>query len=167
MHTETSIGLAAPGLVKAPRLVKEGTLLIFGLGQRCGQVGDPGIPSLCNRFASHVGHIEGQIANVAYGAIHKCDEAGAYDYICGVAVERFPARPEEFTRLRIPPQNYAVFEHREHVSTIASTWKAIWERGLAEAGLQASDGPSFERYDERFDGRTGLGGLEIWIPVKE
>ena len=31
---------------------------------------------------------------------------------------------------------------------------------------QGYDGPAFERYDERFDGRTGLGGLELWIPVR-
>jgi len=24
---------------------------------------------------------------------------------------------------------------------------------------------SSERYDERFDPRTGLGGLEIWVPI--
>jgi AraC family transcriptional regulator len=166
MHRETSIALAAP------RLVQEDTLLIFGISQRCPQVGDPAIPSLWSRFAPYLGHgasgphIEGQIGNVAYGAIYNSDESGSYDYVCGVAVKRFPAHPAEFTRLSIPPQSYAVFEHREHVSAIASTWKAIWERGLAEAGYKASDGPAFERYDERFDGRTGLGGLEIWVPVK-
>jgi AraC family transcriptional regulator len=58
-----------------------------------------------------------------------------------------------------------VFEHREHVSAIAGTWKAIWEHGLADAGWKVLDGPAFERYDERFDGRTGLGGFEIWVPV--
>jgi len=38
-------------------------------------------------------------------------------------------------------------------------------QGLADAGCQAADGPAFERYDEQFDGRTGLGGLEIWVPA--
>ena len=59
-----------------------------------------------------------------------------------------------------------MFEHRDHVSAIANTWKAIWEHGLADSGFQALDAPAFERYDERFDGRTDLGGFEIWIPVK-
>ena len=81
-------------------------------------------------------------------------------------VSEFPAHPAEFTRLRIPPQIYAVFPHAGHVSSIVTTIKAIWNYGLAEAGYQAADGPVFERYDERFDGRTGLGGLEIWVPVK-
>jgi AraC family transcriptional regulator len=68
--------------------------------------------------------------------------------------------------LRIPPQTYAVFEHRDHISAIATTWKAIWNQALPDSAYKAADGPAFERYPEQFDGRTGLGGLEIWIPVK-
>jgi AraC family transcriptional regulator len=30
-----------------------------------------------------------------------------------------------------------------------------------------ADAPNFERYDEKFDGATGNGGLEIWVPVKD
>jgi AraC family transcriptional regulator len=104
---------------------------------------------------------------VAYGVIYNSDDAGNYDYLCGAAVREFPSEPPEFTRLRVPPQRYAVFEHRGHVSDIDATWKAIWEHGLMEAGLKASDGPAFERYDERFDGRTGQVTVEIWVPVKE
>ena len=160
MDQPTSTPLALPCLVKAD------ALLIFGLGQRCPCVGNAAIPSQWNSFLPHFGQIDGQIGNVAYGVIYNPDDSGNYDYICGVAVTRFPAHPPEFTRLRIPAQSYAVFEHRDHVSAIASTWKAIWEHRLANSGFQALDGPAFERYDEQFDGRTGLGGLEIWIPVK-
>ena len=148
--------------LSTPRLVKSEALLIFGLGARCPAVGNPAIPSQWSSFLPHLGHIDGQIGNVAYGVIHNSDDSGNYDYICGVAVREFPSHPPEFTRLRIPPQSYAVFEHRGHVSEIANTWKTIWEQGLSGAGFQASDGPAFER----FDGRTGLGGFEIWVPVK-
>lgn len=149
----------------SPRIVKGDALLIFGLGQHYIR-SNAGIPSQWNRFLLYLGHIAGQIGNVAYGVICNCDEAGACDYICGVAVNEFPSQPPEFTRLRIPPQSYAVFEHRDHISAIAGTWKAIWEHGLADAGCQVADGPAFERYGEQFDGRTGLGGLEIWVPIR-
>lgn len=152
--------------LSTPRLVKGDAMLMFGLSQRCRYAGDPGIPSLWNTFLPHLGHIDGQIGNVAYGIIYNSDDTGTYDYMCAVAVREFPMRPAEFTRLRIPPQTYAVFEHRDHISSVAATWKVIWERGLADAGLRAIDGPAFERYDEKFDGRTGLGGLEIWVPVE-
>lgn len=49
---------------------------------------------------------------------------------------------------------------------VGTTWKAIWNQALPDSGYKAADGPAFERYPEQFDGRTGFGGLEIWIPVK-
>jgi len=149
----------------APRLVKSEALMIFGLGQHCQGMGDAAIPSQWSAFIPHLGTIRGQIGNTAYGVICHSDEEGHYDYICGVAVDEFPSQPREFTRLRIPPQTYLVFEHRDHVSAIASTWKEIWEQAIANAGHQVADGPAFERYGEEFDGRTGMGGMEIWIPV--
>ncbi len=80
-------------------------------------------------------------------------------------MHEFPRVPPECARLRIPPQTYAVFAHRDHVSAASETWRAIWNHGLSEAGLTAADGPSFERYGAAFDGRTGLGGFEIWVPI--
>jgi hypothetical protein len=54
---------------------------------------------------------------------------------------------------------------------------AVGPRGLAigtlarmrrcKLCLDPGDMAAFERYDQRFDSRTGLGGLEIWIPVEE
>jgi AraC family transcriptional regulator len=32
--------------------------------------------------------------------------------------------------------------------------------------VKAADAPMFERYDETFDPRTGLGGVELWVPIK-
>ena len=118
------------------------------------------------RFVPHLGHIPRQKGYVTYGVISKADEVGQFDYLCGVEVEEFPSQPAEFTRMRIPAQTYAVFEHRDHISSIASTMRAIWNQGLTEFGLRPGDGPAFERYAERFDARTGLGGLEIWIPIR-
>ena len=149
-----------------PRIVTSEAKLIFGLSQPCPAAGDPGIPGLWNRFVPHIGHIHGQMGNVAYGVIYNSDDSGNYDYLSGVEVQNFPGQPAEFTRLRIPPQTYAVFEHRDHVSAVAATWKAIWEHGLADAGLKALDGPAFELYREQFNGMTGTGGFEIWVPIE-
>lgn len=149
-----------------PRIVSRDALLIFGLGQPCKAVGDASIPALWNKFAPHIGNILGQVGFTTYGVCCNSDDAGNYDYICGVEVPSFPSDPSEFRRLRIPPQTYAVFEHKGHVSGIAGTFRAIWEHGLSDAGLKASDGPLFEKYGEPFNGMTGLGGFELWIPVR-
>ena len=66
-----------------------------------------------------------------------------------------------------PKQKYAVFTHRDHISTIRRTVNTIWNHWLPASGLKAADAPNFERYDENFDPLTGDGGLEIWMPVKE
>ena len=150
--------------LETPHIVKGDALLIFGLAQRMES--NAGIPSQWSRFLPHFGHIPGQIGRVAYGVIHNADDSGAYDYLCGVQVREFPVEPSGFTGLRIPPQTYIVFAHRDHVSAIANTWKAIREHGIAEAGYRAGGGPAFERYGENFNSRTGLGDMEIWVPVK-
>lgn len=156
---------ATTSALASPRTIASEAHLILGLGQRYQCEAKAGIPSQWNSFLPHLGHIQGQIGKIAYGVICNSDESGNFDYICGVEVREFPSQPPEFTRLRIPPQTYAVFEHRDHISAIASTWKAIWEQGLAGAGLRATDGPALEVYGERFDSRTGFGGLELWVPV--
>jgi AraC family transcriptional regulator len=150
----------------SPRIVQNGALLIFGLGQLYSTQANAAIPSQWDRFVPYLGNIQGQIGVVAYGVICNTDDAGNYEYICGVEVAEFPSHPAEFTRLRIGPQTYSVFEHREHISAIATTWKAVWNEGLSDSGYQAADSPAFERYGEQFDGRTGLGGVELWVPVK-
>lgn len=150
----------------SPRIAKQDALLIFGLGRHYSCQSNAGIPSQWDLFLPHFGNIPGQVGKIAYGVVCNSDNAGNYDYICGVVVAEFPSHPADYTRLRIPPQTYAVFEHRGHISSVNATWTAIWNHGLMDAGYQALDGPAFERYGEEFDGRTGLGGLEIWIPVK-
>ena len=151
--------------LRPPRIVTTDAKLIFGLNKPCSVVGDPGIPGPWSRFTSYIGTIPGQVGGTAYGVIYNSDDTGSYDYICGVEVRSFPKGPQEFTRLRIPPQTYAVFEHRDHVSLIAGTWRNIWEHGLSDAGLKAADGPAFELYGEAFNPMTGAGGFEVWVPV--
>jgi AraC family transcriptional regulator len=150
----------------SPRAIESGALLIFGLGQVYACSSNAGIPSQWDRFVPYLGHVQNQAGRVAYGVICNTDDAGNYEYICGIEVTEFPSHPAEFTRLRIGPQTYAVFEHREHISAIAITWKSIWNQGLSDAGYQAADSPALERYGEEFDGRTGLGGVELWVPIK-
>ena len=93
-------------------------------------------------------------------------DEGKVGYMTGVEVADFSNVPAGFTRLRVAAQRYAVFTHRQHSSEIRRTWYTIWNMWLPESGIEALDVPDFERYGEEFDGRTGLGGLEIGIPVK-
>jgi AraC family transcriptional regulator len=153
-----------PTALARPRIVREEALLIFGLGQR--HQTNAGIPVQWDRFVPYLESIPNRVGTDTFGVICNPDDTGSIEYLCGVKVSEFPNEPAEFSRLRIPPQTYAVFEHTAHVSEVGSTWSAIWNQGLTDAGLEASDGPAFERYAERFNPRTGDGGFELWVPVK-
>jgi AraC family transcriptional regulator len=152
--------------LEPPRFETGKAMLIAGLSQRYVCEDKAGIPSQWQRFGAHIGNLPGQVGNVAYGVASNFDDSGNFDYLTGVEVSDFSEVPAEFTRLRLAPQKYAVFQHREHVSTIASTMAAIWRKWRPESGCEPADAPNFERYGASFDPRRGTGGFEIWIPVK-
>jgi AraC family transcriptional regulator len=151
-----------------PRFETGKPLLVAGIGERyTWESGGPAIPGQWRRFHQSVENIPGRIGKVAYGLCCNGDDAGNFDYITGVEVADFSDLPREFSRVRVPEQRYAVFAHRDHVSTIRRTINTIWNQWLPASGLKAADAPNFERYDENFDSLTGNGGLEIWMPVRE
>ena len=152
--------------LEPPRFENGKPLLLAGLGERYTWETSKAIPAQWQRFHLYFGAIAGQIGRMAYGVCCNSDDDGNYDYICGVEVASFSELPSEFSRVRIPKQRYAVFSHREHVSTIRSTINTIWNKWLPESGHEVADAPNFERYGEDFDSKSGTGTIEIWVPLK-
>jgi AraC family transcriptional regulator len=149
-----------------PRFETRKAFLVAGLSVRydyetCGA----GIPAQWQRFAPHLGNVPGQVGSDAYGVRYNSDDSGL-DYLCGVEVGEFSKLPPELSRVRVPANRYAVFTHRGHISAIRSTWATIWNKWLPKSGHQLADAPDFERYDSRFDPRSGNGEVEIWVPLK-
>ncbi len=152
----------AAGLpLAAPRLIDHPAFAVAGLCERYTAETAAGIPALWQRWGACVNRA-GANAPYEYGVCTEA-EAGAFDYTCGIASAG--SAPGGMTLLHIPSQRYAVFFHAGHISAIRMTWRLIFEHWLPASGLRATGGPEFERYDHRFDGRTGDGGVEIWIPV--
>lgn len=154
-----------PASIEPPRFETRGPLLIVGLGERYGCESSAAIPSQWQRFLPRFGHIPGQLENVAYGVICNTDSEGNFDYICGIEVRDFSSAPADFSRVRIPSQRYAVFKHREHISSIRNTMSTIFTQWLPTSGHEIADAPNFERYGPEFDSSTGHGGLEVWMPI--
>src|ERR1700732_2468640 len=153
--------------LQAPRFQTGKPLLVAGLGNRYSCENGAGIPGPAQRFHQSGPKHPGPGGKVAYGVCCNGDDAGNFDYIAGVEVSDFSDLPREFYSVRIPEQKYAVFTHRDHISTIRRTINTIWNQWLPASGYRAADAPNFERYDEKFDPLTGNGGLEIWLPVRE
>jgi AraC family transcriptional regulator len=151
-----------------PRLVSPGPLLIAGIGRRFADDDFAGIPALWQAFHPYLGAIPGQKGQAAYGLVAGTAAAGGtYFYLAGVEVADLADLDSSFTGMRLPAQRWAVFPHEDHITTIASTIHAVFAQALPAAGLTAGDMPDLlERYDGRFNPRTGAGGLEIWVPVE-
>ena len=148
------------------RMEKGGVLLIAGMGVRYSCESCVGIASQWQKFVPHLENISGRVGGKAYGVMSNFDDDGNFDYTCGVKVSDFSLVPADWTRVKIPAQEYAVFTHRDHISTIRSTWATIWNRWLPESGRQVADAPNFELYGEDFDSQTGRGRVEIWLPLE-
>jgi AraC family transcriptional regulator len=152
--------LASPKFVDAP------AMLVAGLSERYSYESAANIPSQWLRFTAYIGRVPGYKGNAAYGVCFNADDEGNMEYLTCVEVEDFSRLPAELARLRIPERRYAVFRHEEHISTIPRVWATIFKEWIPKLGCKFDDAPSFERYDQRFDGRTGNGGFEIWVPVQ-
>jgi AraC family transcriptional regulator len=160
----TESGTAA---VEQPRRDTGAALLIAGLRVRYSDEMIAGIPMQWQRFGPLIGTVPGRIGGVAYGVCCEFDESGRFDYVTGVAVSSLFGLAPELSGVRIPPQHYLVFRHQGHVSGIHATWQAIMNRWLPKSGLRMVNAPNFERYPADFDANTGLGDVEIWVPIEE
>jgi AraC family transcriptional regulator len=156
--------------VEQPRLVHGKALLVAGLRQRYnGQTMD-NIPEQWQQFAAHIGKIPGQASSVAYGICWQAPDGDGIEYLSGVEVTGFAGLRSQFTVVSIPAHRYAVFAHNDHVSRLSDTVDGIFNRWLAESELRAAAGASetpdfFERYSEEFNPETGMGGMEVWVPI--
>ena len=153
--------------VEAPRVENSRPLLIAGLRSQFADEPWKGTPELWQRFAPYLGKILGQVGRTAYGLCFLL--LNGVDYLAGVEVSGSSGLPSDFTPVNIPAQRYLVFPHREHVSKLHITCDMISE-WLPTSGHEAAKTPGapdfFERYTEEFDPRTGMGGIEVWIPIK-
>jgi AraC family transcriptional regulator len=153
--------------VEPVRFEVGGPMLIAGLGQRYNGETSMAIPAQWQRFSPHIGDIPHQIGEITYGVCCNADGKGNFDYVCGVQVSDVAGLPRDFTQIRLSTQRYAVFAHRDHISTLRRTMGGIWNKWLPESKYKPAGAPDFERYGPEFDARTGNGGLEIWIPIKD
>jgi AraC family transcriptional regulator len=159
----------APQL-EAPRFENGKALRIAGLRGHYTSETMKNVPELWLRFAPHIGHIPGQVGRVAYGLCFNALSPDGIDYLAGVEVSSSSSLPSEFSVATLPAQKYAVFSHREHVSKLYETLDAI-DKWLPGSGLEVANAPAeapnfFERYSKEFDPRTGMGGMEVWVPIK-
>lgn len=156
----------APIKLAPPAVIDRTPFLLAGLLEHYRDGDMSAIPSQWQRFGPWLGHIPGQVANMAYGVICNGDDDGVTDYFTAMEVSDFGSLPSELSRMRMPAQRYAVFSHGGHISEIQAVWRTIWADWVPQQVKTLSDAPFFERYPEAFDPVSGEGGFEIWLPIE-
>ncbi|MGD9722237.1 MAG: helix-turn-helix domain-containing protein [Pirellulales bacterium] len=159
--TTTTVPDIAP-----PRFETHPPLLLAGLVEHHECQTPQSIPNQWQKFVPYLGNVPAQVGQIAYGVTFNFDGDSNFDYLCGMEVKRTDDLPREFRLLQLPAQKYAVFVHAGHVAGVRGTYSAIWSKWFPQSGHQPVEAPLFERYGAEFNGVTGLGGFEIWIPVQ-
>lgn len=153
--------------LKPPRLVQDDEIMAVGLAQR-HPFGNPhGIPVQWRTFmATMYADIPDKRDSTPISISGGMDDDGNFEYICAAEVRKFSKTPRGLIEVTLPPQRYAVFAHDGHVSGIGSTYNAIWNDWLPSSGERVANAPCIERHLPTFNPQTGMGGVDLWIPIE-
>jgi AraC family transcriptional regulator len=148
-----------------PRIEKLGALTVVGLSRQQNLANAQAIPGQRLQFMTRYEEIDNKAETIPVSVTTDMDGEGNFSYLTGVVVSPAGTPPKGLVVQSIPAQTYAVFTHSGHTSEIPKTYAAIWDQWVPQSGKVVSDGPWLEKHLPTFNPRTGLGGIEIWIPV--
>ena len=163
---EAAIRACALGLNK-PTFQIGSELLIAGINRSYTMETRISIPQQWERFVPQAGNIPSSKGETFYGVCWNTKSDCSFDYLTGVEVTGISNLPKEFASLKLDARRYAVFVHTGHVSAIPKTMDSIWTKWVPDCGLKIDNAPCFERYTSEFKPDTGMGGMEIWVPLVE
>lgn len=160
---DTSSHAAQPG---TPRIVEGRGMRLAGLRERMPNNSPESIPPMWQRFAPYIGTLAAQQGRDCYGVVLNGGPGQEMNYMCAVEVSSFDGLPGMLQQLELAPQRYAVFRHEGHVSGVTQTWNAIVHVWLPNSGARPAEAPWVEHYGADFDPQTGLGTIELMVPVQ-
>ena len=79
----------------------------------------------------------------------------------------FSETPGEFLSVVIEPRRYAVFKHNGHVIGLHRSHYTILNDWMPKNEFAIAPAPNFELYLQDFEPVTGLGTIEIWMPLDD
>jgi len=124
-----------------PRFETRAEFIVAGRGERFTFDRNEGIVGLWQAFAPSMGHVPDQINGWTYGLCCNPAGDGSFEYIAGTEVSRVDGLPSVFRYFRVPRQNYVVFRHHGHISTIHQTFFTVFNQWLPESGYELADAP--------------------------
>lgn len=155
--------------MSAPSVFDSGPMLLMGLQERYSLADlHQHIPAQWAWFGPRIVEIAGRLGDDTFGLCSESTDEAA-TYFCGVRISAGVPTPPDLVTIAIPALRYAAFPHAGPAADLSQTIVAALGEWLPAAGLspyRASGVPDLlERYGPDFDPQTGLGTIEIWIPV--
>jgi AraC family transcriptional regulator len=152
----------------APRIETLDAFTIAGLGADFAPGKAAGIPALWQKFNDYFGHIPAQTDKTAFGLCTMLPGKPGFHYVAGARVAKSDDLPAEFETIHLPAQTWAIFQHQGHVNGIPATVDAAFRIWLPTSGRTVGSFPDMlEFYGADFDPETGLGRVEIWLPLAD
>lgn len=162
---EAAVMAASMGL-NFPKFEDGRDLTIFGINRNYTPDTRIAIPQQWEQFVSLLrSRMPNALNATMYGVSWNTKADCSFDYLTGFESSIEETIPNDLEAIRIPPHRYAVFAHTTHVSAMPKTFDLIWSRWAPACGLKIADAPCLERYTQEFDAQSGMGGMEIWIPL--
>ena len=161
---------AKPQLVPV-RFEQAGPMLMAGLRETLNENFALQILELWQGFVPLSQDMSHRVDRTSYGLCMKeAPEGQAMYYMAACELSEFVNVPAQLSQVIIPSHTYAVFAHKTHVSKISQTVCKIFDDWLPGSHYQLVQQATnqlhhLERYTEAFDPRTGMGGMEILVPV--
>lgn len=125
------------------------------------------IPAVWGRFVPRLGEVRHQRGDLTYGICQDgANGQGTFAYTASIEASSLADVPDGMVGFTVPAAVWAVVTHRGHISKITETFDAIFAHGLADAKVERAGALDLEVYDEQWDPATGMGDVEIHIPIK-
>ena len=154
-----------------PKIARKDAFHVVGMSGRFTPTTNSRIPELWARFVPRLHEIPHRHGMNTFGVCVDADpdsvEEAGFTYIAGVEVERIDAIPADMIALTIPAGTYAVFTHSGHIARLSDTVRQIWGVWLPASRHRHVARPDFEAYDARWDPATGLGEIDIYVPIAD
>jgi len=153
------------------RITKLPALTVVGLHRELDPSQSDGPSKLWGEFIPRASEIANNKPETCYG-MTWCGAPDAqgkqlFNYMPCVSVEPDAAIPEGMAKREIAAAEYAVFTHSGHISGIGESFGKIFGEGMAATGRTPAMGmPSFEHYDHRYEAESGMGEVDIYVPLE-
>lgn len=154
----------------SPRFLQLPPLLLAGMREPLDEQSSRTIPLLWQKFAPHIGNIPHQKIRAAFGLCVRSPDSsnGFYYYMAACEVAEFSDLPADLSPLIVPAYKYAIFSHETHVSLLKETIDAVFDQWLPSSGFAHNPESIhfFERYGDEYCPDVGVGGIEVWLPIR-